>query len=87
MEDTSWKDRIKAEYEELHERYLKLKKFNTKEEASSFGGFSQFSTDGNLTCAPMKDAYARSLRERQQSTMGEYLHILELRAALHGIEL
>lgn len=84
MEDTSWKDRIKTEYEELREKYLKLKKFNTKEEAACYGGRS---TSELSTHDLMEASYARSLRERQESIMGEYLHVLELRAALHGIEL
>lgn len=77
-EDMTWKDRLRAEYAELHEKYLKLKAFNTKEEVSIYGGDRERS-------AP--DIYARNLRVQQQKIMGEYLHLLELRAVLHHIDL
>lgn len=80
MEDTSWKNRIKTEYEELHEKYLKLKAYNTKCEVARC-------TSKNYDDVPRPEAYDSALLDRQQGVMGEYLHILELRAALHDIEL
>jgi hypothetical protein len=77
-EDMTWKDRLRAEYAELHEKYLKLKAFNTKEEVSIYSG-------DQTHLAP--DIYARELRVKQQKIMGEYLHTLELRAVLHHVDL
>lgn len=79
MEDTSWKDRIKTEYEELHEKYLKLKAFNTKCEVKRC-------TTHYEKVDPSVE-YGDSLLCRQEEIMREYLHILELRAVLHDIEL
>lgn len=79
MEDTSWKNRIKTEYEELHEKYLKLKAYNTKREVTRCTGPYE-------KVDPSVD-FDDTLLTRQQGVMGEYLHILELRAALHDIEL
>lgn len=77
-EDMTWKERLRAEYAELHEKYLKLKAFNTKEEVSIYSGDPARS---------LADSYARDLRVQQQKIMGEYLHVLELRAALHHVDL
>lgn len=74
-----WKERLKKEYSELKERYEKLKAYNTKLEVkysiSRCGGSS------------LEDSYRCDLLRNQQRTMGEYLHFLELRAELEGIEL
>ena len=74
-----WKERLKKEYSELKERYEKLKAYNTKLEVkysiSRCGGSS------------LEDSYMCDLLRNQQRTMGEYLHFLELRAELEGIEL
>ena len=77
-EDMTWKERLRAEYAELHEKYLKLKAFNTKEEVSIH------SVDRTPSWS---DIYARDLRVQQQKIMGEYLHVLELRAVLHHVDL
>lgn len=76
MED--WKDRLKAEYTQTKERYEKLKAYNNKKEVES-----------NLIEVTIKqeDYYNGQLMKEQQSVMGEYLHILELRAELAHIEL
>lgn len=77
MED--WKDRLKAEYAQTKERYEKLKAYNNKKEIES-----------NLTrnvVMKQEDYYNGHLMKEQQSAMGKYLHILELRAELAHIEL
>lgn len=79
MNDTSWKDRIKTEYEELHEKYLKLKAFNTKCEVKRC-------TTHYEKVDPSVE-YDDALLSRQEEVMREYLHLLELRAVLHDIEL
>lgn len=77
MED--WKERLKAEYAQLKERYEKLKAYNNKKEVES-----------NLlenVVMKQEDYYNSRLMKEQQHVMGEYLHILELRAELAHIEL
>lgn len=77
MED--WKDRLRAEYTQTKERYEKLKAYNNKKEVES-----------NLmvdVVMKQEDYYNGRLMKEQQHIMGEYLHILELRAELAHIEL
>lgn len=74
-----WKERLKKEYSELKERYEKLKAYNTKLEVKY-----SISRCGDSS---LEDSYRRDLLRNQQRTMGEYLHFLELRAELEGIEL
>ena len=73
-----WKERLKEEYAQCKERYEKLKAFNTKKEVTSY--LSE-------TVISQAESYSNLLLEKQQSAMGEYLHILELRAELAHIEL
>ena len=78
MQSFDYKERFKAEYHQTKIRYEKLKKLNTKIEAA------------NCTMRkvemPIFDCPEGLLKE-QQHTMGNYLHVLELRAAIEGIEL
>lgn len=72
-----WKERLKAEYAQTKELYEKLHKRNI----------------ANAVLRMTSDALTRNdrenmeLLERQESSMRDYLHCLELRAALNGIEL
>lgn len=77
MED--WKERLKAEYTQIKERYEKLKAYNNKQEVGA-----HLLID---VAEEPKSIYSRALLKAQQKAMGEYLHILELRAELHHIEL
>ena len=77
MED--WKDRLKAEYAQTKERYEKLKAYNNKKEVES-------NLIGEVVMK-QEDYYNDRLMKEQQSAMGKYLHILELRAELAHIEL
>jgi len=77
MED--WKDRLKAEYAQTKERYEKLKAYNNKKEVES-------NLMGDVVMN-QEDYYNGRLMKEQQYVMGEYLHILELRAELAHIEL
>lgn len=79
MED--WKERLKAEYAQTKERYEKLKAYNNKKEVESF-----LLDDPAVAIAP-EESYSKLLLKKQQAAMGEYLHILELRAELEHIEL
>jgi hypothetical protein len=77
MMSEDYKERFKAEYYQTKIRYERLKKFNTKIEATSCNPLAQ---------APKHDCPYELLRE-QQRVMGEYLHILEVRAVIEGVEL
>ena len=73
-----WKDRLKAEYAQTKERYEKLKAWNNKQDVQR-----------RLSPCMVKveDEYNADLCHEQQGVMGHYLHILELRAEVYGIEL
>ena len=79
----NYKARFMAEYYQTKIRYEKLKKFNTKIEASDrvlcFGEKPKLE-------APKHDCPIELLTE-QQNVMGRYLHILEVRAVIEGIDL
>lgn len=81
-----YKDRFKAEYYQTKERYERLKAFNTKIEAANATKPCYLSSDKPIVEEPKHDCPTDMLRT-QQSIMGEYLHILELRAVIEGIEL
>lgn len=70
--DPSWQKRMQKEYRELKERYEKLHKMVTKYEAGTLGFTPNCSLE--LLC-------------QQKRHMGEYLHDLEIRAEIEGVEL
>lgn len=76
MLSTDYKERFIAEYLQTKERYERLKHFCNKIEASYT----------ELVEEPKHDCPHSLLRE-QQRVMGEYLHILEVRAIIEGIDL
>ena len=78
-----YKARFMAEYYQTKIRYEKLKKFNTKIEAARQ---FEYTVDKFKYPMPKHDCPDELLRE-QQSVMGHYLHILEVRAEMEGIEL
>lgn len=82
MISDDYKERLKAEYYQTKERYERLKKFNTKIEAWE----RTPSTKQIFKSQPKHDCPYDLLRE-QQKIMGEYLHILEVRAVMEKIEL
>ena len=67
-----YKERMKAEYRELKERYEKLHRMLVKYEAGTL--------DFTPTC-PIE------LLKKQAKVMGEYLYVLEVRAAMEGVAL
>lgn len=88
MKSQDYKERFKAEYWQTKIRYEKLKDFNTKIEAA-------WRTADAYQCrhevikrieAPKCDCPSEMLSQ-QQHIMGEYLHILEVRASIEGIDL
>ena len=74
-----WKERLKAEYIELKERLEKLHRWNVKQEVER----------RKMPCIVEKieDDHNRHLCMEQEEAMERYLHILELRAGIYGIEL
>lgn len=78
MNSPDYKERFKAEYHQTKTRYEKLMKFNNRIEAS-------FRSDGRVQ-EPKHDCPFDLLKE-QQSLMGNYLRVLEVRAVIEGIEL
>lgn len=82
MNSADYKERFKAEYHQTKTRYEKLKAFNNKIEAS------ERTRHGNIkqVAMPTHDC-PNELLKQQQAVMGEYLHLLEVRAVIEGIEL
>ena len=83
MGSSDYRDRFVAEYIQLKIRYEKLKAFNTKIEAARRTGSVD---EGAHVAEPEHDCPASLLRE-QQAAMGEYLHLLEVRAVIEDIDL
>lgn len=76
MTSADYKERFIAEYQQTKIRYEKLKHFCDVIEASQLAKIEE----------PKHDCPLALLRE-QQSVMGQYLHILELRAVIENIDL
>ena len=83
MNSAGYKERFIAEYWQTKIRYEKLKAFNTRIEAAQRVQFSELETKLE---EPKHDCPEAVLRE-QQHIMGQYLHMLELRAIIEGIDL
>ena len=76
-----YKERFKAEYQQTKIRYEKLKAFCNRIEAAMMT-----SHEGKKVDMPAHDCPYELLRT-QQGHMGLYLHDLEIRAVIEGIEL
>lgn len=76
MVSDSYKDRFIAEYHQTKIRYEKLKNFCNRIEAAKLA----------KTEEPKHDCSLELLRN-QQRIMGEYLHILEIRAVIDEVDL
>ena len=70
------KDRMWAEYWQTRIRYRKLKAFANRIEAARLQG----KPEPQHSCS-------YDLLRKQQSIMGEYLHVLELRLAIDGLNI
>ena len=81
MGSDDYKARFMAEYYQTKIRYEKLKKFNTRIEAARASQFTPKEVE-----MPTHDCPDELLME-QQHIMGQYLHLLEVRAEIEGIEL
>lgn len=82
-----WQRRLVEEYTQLHERYEKLRAFNNKREVESYLADIKEPHTPEEKKAARKEYHVTELLRAQQKTMGEYLHLLELRAELEGIDL
>ena len=78
MQSDDYKERFKAEYYQTKIRYERLKAFNNKIEAAKVTEY--------VIAMPIHDC-PEALLKRQQQVMGEYLHILEVRAVIEGVKL
>lgn len=81
MIDSDYKMRFVAEYWQTKIRYEKLKDFCNKIEAAD-----EWNPNGPIVTAPQHDCPVGMLRD-QQKAMGEYLHVLEVRAVIEGVNL
>lgn len=72
MQSADYKERFKAEYYQTKVRYNKLHKMVTKYEA------------GTLEFTPTCPI---NLLREQKAAMGQYLHCLEVRAEIEGVDL
>ena len=81
MNSEDYKERFKAEYYQTKIRYEKLKAFNTKIEAARRTEY----TATEITM-PAHDC-PEGLLQEQQAIMGQYLHLLEVRAVIEGVSL
>ena len=83
MTSADYKERFKAEYWQTKIRYEKLKAFNTRIEAANAVSHE---TKRTIVEMPEHDCPEWVLRE-QQTLMGNYLHMLEIRALIEGIDI
>lgn len=82
MLSPDYKERFKAEYQQTKIRYDKLKAFCNRIEAA----MRTYPGDTKRVQMPEHDCPLDLLHD-QQRAMGEYLHCLEIRAVIEGIEL
>ena len=94
MLSPDYKERFKAEYAQTKIRYERLKAFNTKIEAAhrtmDMGGcrcVNPVEASSKLERMMPKHDCPDDLLREQQSIMGQYLHLLEVRAVIEGIDL
>lgn len=77
MNSSDYKERFVGEYWQTKIRYEKLKNFNNRIKAGSMSMEIE---------EPKHDCPSYLLKE-QQKVMGEYLHILEVRAVIEKVDL
>ena len=82
MLSPDYKERFKAEYSQTKIRYEKLKAFCNRIEAA----MRTCPGDTKRMAMPEHDCPLELLRD-QQRAMDEYLHCLEIRAVIEGIDL
>jgi hypothetical protein len=78
----NYKEHFKTEYYHTKERYERLKDLNNKIEA-----YGQLELEKRIFMEEPKHDCPLTLLKQQQRVMGEYLHLLEVRAVIEKIEL
>lgn len=86
MISPDYKERFKAEYAQTKIRYERLKAFNTKIEAANRTNEWRCRYEMPKVEMPKHDC-PDDILEQQQHLMGQYLHILEVRAVIEGVDL
>ena len=81
MISDDYKDRFRAEYKQTKIRYERLKAFNVRIEAA------YETTEEAVPVEEPKHDCPLHILQKQQRLMGEYLHILEVRAVIEGVDL
>lgn len=90
MSSLNYRERFIAEYVQTKIRYEKLKAFNTKIEAAHktvCGPLCVGPAEPRKVVEMPKHDCPEDLLREQQSVMGQYLHILEVRAVVEGVDL
>lgn len=82
-----WQMRIVEEYSQLKGRYEKLRAFNNKREVESFLSDLREPHTKEEKVEARKEYHRTELLRAQQKIMEDYLHFLEIRAELEGIDL
>lgn len=82
-----WQIRIVEEYSQLKERYEKLRAFNNKREVESYLSDLREPHTKEEKVEARKEYHRTELLRAQQKIMEDYLHFLEIRAELDGIDL
>ena len=83
MTSADYKERFIAEYQQTKIRYEKLKAFNNKIEAAQI----TINSGADKPLEMPKHDCPLFLLKAQQRAMGEYLHLLEIRAVIEGVDL
>lgn len=94
MNSSDYKQRMKAEYWQTKIRYEKLNRFLTKIEAEDIAGDILKNDKTYLYADDLADKLDEPkydspyyLLNKQKDVMGEYLHTLEVRAVIEGVDL
>lgn len=85
--EPAYKTRFREEYRQLKERYEKLKALNNKIEAANMTNCQPIGAVMPKAVEMPKHDCPDYLLKEQQNVMGQYLHILEVRAVIENIEL
>ena len=89
MTSPDYKERFKAEYQQVKIRYTKLKALRNKWDAYN----DYLASNSLLGDKDIKDflgfepSCSYKIFREQQAAMGQYLHCLEVRAVIEGVEL
>ena len=86
MTSPDYKERFRAEYIQTKIRYERLKAFNNKIDAANCTNDWHSRYEMKKAEMPKHDC-PDDLLKQQQRIMGEYLHILEVRAVIEGVDL